>query len=87
MIRLRDLDPCTVATVKRVLHELSRHPVKPNHHSLLVKLDGPKTGVIINPDQRDTENYIEGKDDPNHFHKWANRGVFKKVAATEKVVP
>jgi hypothetical protein len=41
--------------------------------------------VIIHPDQRDTENNVEGKDDPIHFHKGPERRLFKKVATTEKV--
>jgi hypothetical protein len=87
-MKLCDLNPSTAHIVRVLVLELAAYKrCYRTSRSQPVTL-GSRSPVIINPDQGDTENNIEGKDDPNCFHKWPDRKLFgKKIAPTEKAVP
>jgi hypothetical protein len=77
-MKISELNPNTSEVIKRVLDELSRHPVRPHKRALPIKLGRNKSPILINPKISDTENKLGS--DPN-----AAETLRKKVSKSETV--
>jgi glycosylphosphatidylinositol transamidase (GPIT) subunit GPI8 len=62
MIKISELKSETQSVILRLLHELTRHPVKPHRRGLPVVFGKNKSVVLINPTMADVQNNVDDRE-------------------------
>ena len=67
MVKISELKSETQSVILRLLHELTRHPVKPHRRGLPIVPGKTKSVVLINPTMADVQNKVDDRENSLDF--------------------